>query len=58
MRLPLILSLKIQTIIIRSTSGLGGRQRYRSRVTSGFSKAMGRSYLRGESFIRCSSDIL
>ena len=58
MRLPLIQSLKIQTTIIRSTNGLGGRWRYRARVTSGFGKAMGRSYLRGESLIRCSSDIL
>ena len=58
MRLPLIQSLKIQTTIIRSTNGLGGRRCYRPRVTSGFSKAMGRSFLRDQSLIRHSSDIL
>ena len=58
MRLPLIQSLKIQTTIIRSISGLGGRRRYRPRVTSGFNKAMGRFFLRDESLIRHSSDIL
>ena len=43
MRLLLIQLLKIQTTILRSTNGPGGRRRYRARVTSGFSKAMDRS---------------